>query len=171
LSDVRRIKERLERARGPLLAATEAVPAERWQEHPAPGCWSAAEVIAHLTMVEEAIQQGAEKLFAREPRPVALWRRLHIPPQLVEYRLLKAKTPLPLDSAYVGEKAALLQRIGAVRARTLAILEANGHRDLRQWRWPHPLLGSLNGESWFQMIASHEVRHTKQLREILKALQ
>lgn len=141
-----------------------------WRKQPAPNCWSAAEIIAHLIMVEERIQRDAERLFAQEPQPVALWRRLHIPPKLTEYRLVKAKTPLPLDSAYVGEKPAMLERFRAARARTLAVLEANGHRDLRRWRWPHPFLGSLDGEGWFNLIASHEVRHTKQLREILKAL-
>jgi hypothetical protein len=35
---------------------------------------------------------------------------------------------------------------------------------------PHAFLGTLNAYEWFQMIASHEVRHTKQMKEIAAAL-
>jgi len=34
---------------------------------------------------------------------------------------------------------------------------------------PHPFLGTLNLCEWFQMIASHQIRHTKQMREIAAA--
>jgi len=39
-------------------------------------------------------------------------------------------------------------------------------RDLSKYRMPHPFLGILNMYEWFQLIASHEIRHSKQMREI-----
>jgi hypothetical protein len=36
--------------------------------------------------------------------------------------------------------------------------------------WPHPFLGVLNTYEWMEMIAGHEVRHTKQMREIANSL-
>lgn len=164
------MRERLERSRAALLAATEAVAAESWRKRPAANRWSAAEVIAHLVMVETAIQKGLTKILGSEPQPVPFWRRLHIPPKLSEYRLLKAETPIPLDSSLVGEKETMLEEFRALRERTLALLEGNRDRDLSRWRFPHPFFGSLNGWTWFRVIASHEVRHTKQIREIVKAL-
>jgi hypothetical protein len=148
----------------------ERVPAALWQKCPAADRWSVAEVIGHLIMVETAIQQGFAKMLASEPQRVPFWRRLHIPPKLSEYRLLKAETPIPLDPSVVGEKETMLEEFRALRKRTLALLEANRDRDLSRWRWAHPFFGSLNGWTWFTVIASHEVRHTKQIREILKAL-
>jgi hypothetical protein len=32
--------------------------------------------------------------------------------------------------------------------------------------WPHPFLGMLNVYEWFEMIAAHQLRHTKQMKEI-----
>jgi hypothetical protein len=148
----------------------ERVPAALWQKRPAADRWSVAEVIGHLIMVETAIQQGFAKMLASEPQRVPFWRRLHIPPKLSEYRLLRAETPSPLDSSLVGEKDVMLEEFRALRKRTLALLEANRDRDLSRWRWPDPLFGSLNGWTWFTVIAYHEVRHTKQIREIVKAL-
>ncbi|MGH9861802.1 MAG: DinB family protein [Candidatus Acidiferrales bacterium] len=170
MTDVRPITEKLDRARAALLAVAENVPPEFWQKRPGPERWSAAEVIAHLTMVESAILEGAKKMMAHGPRPVPFWRRLHIPPKVSEYRLVKRQTPLPLDPAYVGEKDAMLARFRALRGETLAFLEANQAVDITRWRRTHPFFGSLNAASWFTMISHHEVRHTKQLREIVRFL-
>jgi len=149
---------------------TERVPAERWREKPAPEKWSAAEVIAHLTQVEAAIADGVEKLLRAEPQPVPFWKRLHIPPRVSRWRFFRAKTPLPLETSLLADKQTMLAQFAASRERTLKILEANCDKDLRRWRFPHPFFGSLNGYSWFKNIYHHEIRHTKQLREIVESL-
>lgn len=161
---------RLGRARSRLLEVADRIPAEVWNRRPEPERWSAAEVIAHLMMVEAAVVKGMEKLLATEPRPVAFWRRIHIPPIVNLSRLVKVKTPLPLDPALLAAKDPMLERFAALRGETLALLEANWHRNLRRWRFPHPFFGSLNGVTWIKMIAYHEARHTKQLREIERAV-
>jgi hydroxymethylpyrimidine/phosphomethylpyrimidine kinase len=43
-------------------------------------------------------------------------------------------------------------------------------RDLSKYLMPHPFLGTLNAYEWFEMIASHELRHTKQMKEIATSL-
>jgi hypothetical protein len=35
---------------------------------------------------------------------------------------------------------------------------------------PHAFLGTLDAYEWFQMIASHELRHIKQMKEIAESL-
>lgn len=161
--------QKLNQVRARLLAETERVPAQQWQTRPAPGGWSAAEVIAHLTMVEEAIVNGAHKVIQAEPRPTPFWKRLHIPPKIAEWRFPKARSPIPLDPSLLGEKRAMLERFAASRQRVLAFLEANRSRDLSRWRFPHPFFGSLNVYTWFKTIYHHEIRHTQQLREIVKS--
>lgn len=169
-STLQRIFDQLERSHAGLLAAAESIPAEGWRRHPAPEAWSAGEVLAHLTMVETAVFNGAQKVFLAEPRPVPLWKRLHLPPRLAEYRLLKARTPIPLDPSLVTDKEAMLGRYREARGKTLEFMQANQERNLGRWRWPHPLFGSLDGYAWLRMLGYHEVRHTKQLREILRAV-
>jgi len=54
--------------------------------------------------------------------------------------------------------------------RTLAFIEETRDRDLSKYSMPHPFLGTLNAYEWLQFIASHEIRHTKQMREIAGTL-
>ena len=88
----------------------------------------------------------------------------------MEARLIPRKTPIPLDPALVCEKDAMLEQLREVRARTLVFVESVRGKDLRKYHMPHPFLGTLNGYEWFQMIASHQIRHIKQLKEIAAAL-
>ncbi len=165
------IIERLNRTRAGLESAANAVPADLWRKPPRPGAWSAAEVIAHLTMVEGTITDGAARLVAGRPPIVPIWKRLHWPVRLAEWRGARRETPIPLDPNLVDEREQMLARLAGLRRRTLELLEANRGRELSAYRWPHPFFGSLNFYAWFKMVAHHEVRHTKQIREIIKSFQ
>lgn len=171
MPDVPRIIRRLDTARAGLEAAANAVPANFWQKPPRAGTWSAAEVIAHLTMVEGAITDGAIRLLRDAPRRVPLWKRLHLPPRLAGWRGMRAKTPIPLDPKLLAEREEMLARLGSLRRRTLGLLEETRDRELSAYRWPHPFFGSLNFYQWFEVVAYHEARHTRQLREIVETFQ
>ncbi len=171
MPDVAPIIERLNRVRQQFESVAGSVPADLWRKPPRPGAWSAAEVIAHLAMVETAITDGAAKLVRGAPPRVPLWKRLHAPLSLAEWRGIRRKTPIPLDPSLVSDKEAMLARLAELRRRTLALLEEHRGRDLSAYRRKHPFFGSLNYYSWFKMIAHHEARHTKQLREIVETFQ
>ena len=49
-------------------------------------------------------------------------------------------------------------------------MEECAGKPLRKYHMPHPFLGTFNLYEWFQVIASHQVRHSKQMREIAAAL-
>ena len=91
-------------------------------------------------------------------------------PHLLEARVIRRKTPLPLDHSLLGSKEEMLAELRAVRERSLAFLEETKRRDLSAYCWPHAFLGVLNIYEWFEMIAAHQLRHTKQIREIAAAL-
>lgn len=165
------IVENLARAQTEFLSAADTVPADQWRRNPSDGKWSAGEVVAHLIMVERTILRGTDKLLQKPPKPRPFFRRLHLPMVLVESRLIPRRTPIPLDPSMVGQKEEMLAQLREVRGRTLAFVEETRGRDLSQYHMPHPFLGTLNTYEWFQMIASHEVRHTKQMKEIATALQ
>ena len=60
----------------------------------------------------------------------------------------------------------MLAELRDVRERTLAFMDETKERNLGVYRWRHPFLGSLSAYEWFEMVARHQLRHEKQMREI-----
>ncbi len=164
------ILEKLAEAQTAFLCAADAIPSGQWTRKPHAEQWSAAEVVAHLVMVERTIVGSADRVTQKAPRPVPFLKRIHLPLWLVSARLIRLKSPIPLDPALLGNKEEMFGELRAARERALAFLEETSNRDLNSYRWPHPFLGSLNVYEWFEMIAAHQLRHTKQMREICARL-
>jgi uncharacterized damage-inducible protein DinB len=164
------ITENLGRAQSELLRAADAVPAEQWKTRPAEGRWSAGEVICHLSAVERAVLGRADKLLQEPPNPAPFYKRFHVPMMFVEARVIRRKAPTPLEPRAVREKEEMLAELRHVRERTLAFIEETMEHDLSKYCMAHAFLGTLNAYEWLQFIASHEVRHTKQMREIAGSL-
>jgi hypothetical protein len=164
------IVRKLDRAQVGLFRAADAIRADQWESCPGNGVWSAGEVVAHLIMVERTILGKADRTTQKPVKLTPLWKRFHLPLALVEARLIRLKTPIPLDPQLIREKEVMLGELRDVRGRTLAFLEETKNRDLSLYCWPHPFLGTLNLYEWFQMIGCHELRHTKQMQEIAATL-
>jgi DinB superfamily len=164
------ILNKLAEAQGAFFRAADAISARDWDRKPRAEMWSASEVVAHLVMVERAVVGGADRISQKAPRRVSYLKRLHLPVWLVESRIIRRKTPIPLDASLLADKEEMLAELRGMRERTLAFLEETKGRDLSAYRWPHVFLGMLNVYEWFEMIAGHEQRHTKQMREIAEHL-
>ena len=160
------ITKNLVRAEKEFLSAADAVPADHWKTKPGEDCWSAGELVCHLIMVERSVTQGAAKLLQKPAKPRPFYKRFHIPMALVESRLIRRKSPIPLDPQLICEKEKMLAQLRRIREQTMEFIEETSGRDLSKYHMAHPFLGTLNAYEWFQMIASHEVRHTKQMKEI-----
>ena len=169
MHDVNPIVEHLKKAHADFIAACREIPNDRWRSSPGNGAWSAAEVVAHLMQVEETVTSGAKKILREAPRPVSFWKRIHLPVSLAENRGFKVKSPVALDSSQVREKEEMLAKFTGLREHTVALLLSNGRTDLSAYRMPHPFFGSLHFYDWFKMLAHHETRHGKQIREIVKS--
>jgi len=152
------------------LRAADNVPANHWKTNPAEGRWSAGELVGHLITTEKAILRGVDLRLQEGPQSLPFYKRFHVPMAFVELRLVRRKTPIPTSGQMVRAKEAMLAELRQVRERTLAFIEETRGRDLSRYSLPHTFLGTLNLYEWLQMIASHEVRHTKQMREIAAAL-
>jgi hypothetical protein len=171
VASLQSISKNLACAEKRFLAAADAIPADQWSTCPAEGRWSAAELVCHLIQVERAIIKNAGKVLQRPPQPRPFSKRFHLPMALVESRLMPRKTPIPLDPSLVRGKGEMLTQLREVRQQTRAFLEEKTQgKDLRKYHMPHPFLGTFNLYQWFQVIASHQVRHSKQMREIAAAL-
>jgi uncharacterized damage-inducible protein DinB len=153
-----------------LLCAADAVASEEWKTPPSEGRWSAAELVAHLMMVERAVIGKADRVAQKPPKRVSVFKRIHIPMALVESRWIRRKSPVPVEPEMLRDKEIMLAELRTVRERSLAFLEETRGRNLGEYCWKHPALGTLNTYEWMQFIASHELRHTKQMREIAASL-
>ena len=164
------ILEKLTLSQTAFFRAADTVSAAQWSCKPRKDEWSAGELVAHLVMVERAVVGGADRISQKIPRPIPFFKRAHFPLWLVESRIIRRRSPIPLDSSLIGSKEEMLAELRAARERTLAFLDETKERDLSVYRWPHVFLGMLNIYEWFEMIAAHQQRHTKQMKEIASHL-
>ncbi|HET7106394.1 MAG TPA: DinB family protein [Candidatus Acidoferrum sp.] len=160
------IREKLRRAQGAFFRAADAIPVDKWGDCPGVNEWSAAQLVAHLVVVERGIVTRVDQLTQNSPIPIPFLKRIHLPLWLVEARVIRRKSPVPLDESLLAEKEPMLAGLRGVRERTMAFIEETERRDLSGYCWRHPFLGMLNVYEWMGMIAAHQLRHTKQVREI-----
>jgi DinB superfamily len=160
------IREKLARAQTAFFRAADTIPAEKWDKCPGANEWSAAQLVAHLVVVERGVIARVDQLTQKSPEAVPFSKRFHLPLWLVQARVIRRKSPVPLDENLMGEKEAMLAGLRSVRERTLAFISETERRDLSAYCWRHPFLGMLNAYEWMEMIAVHQLRHTKQVREI-----
>jgi hypothetical protein len=167
--NLRPLFEKLKRTRDRFESAARRVPNQQWRTPPREGSWSAAEVVAHVTMVETLMTGAAAKITRKPHLFIPIWKRLHIPVALVAWRGVRVESPIPLDTLLLDDREVMLSRLVEQRQRTISVLQSGGDTNLRRYRVQHPLLGSLHYYDWFRTLAAHEARHTKQLHEIVKA--
>jgi DinB superfamily len=136
--------QKLNRAQLGLLAAADSVSAAEWHTPPDANSWSAAHLIAHLCQVERSVLGYADRVIRKVPFHVPYMQRFHIPFLVVEKRLIRRKSPFPIDAQLLSSKESMLAELRAVRERTLSFLEETHGRDLSVYYWPHPFLGKLN---------------------------
>jgi hypothetical protein len=85
------ILDRLNRIHLQYIAATEAIPRDRWRESPGGKSWSAGEVTAHVMMAETAILAGIKKMLQKTPQNVPSIKRIHVPLPRSAWRGKKAE--------------------------------------------------------------------------------
>lgn len=161
-----RIHKKLNAAQTVFCRTADEISPEHWAQQPGPEQWSAADVVVHLVVVERGILSKADSVSQKTPLPIPFSKRWHLPLWFVEARVVRRKSPVPQDQSLLGEKEAMLATLRGVRERTIAFLAETERRDLSAYYWKHPFLGMLNAYEWMEMIAAHQLRHTKQVLEI-----
>jgi uncharacterized damage-inducible protein DinB len=140
---------KVQEAMAQLRTAAAAVPPARFAEPPAPGGWSANEVMAHVVEAGrhfgEAIVRILDGEPPGEPRDVAA----------------RDTTPRPLDewlAQLARDRDALFQRVRSAPA--TARLEAT---------IPHPFFGALNWRETLLFMRLHDLDHAGQLGKVAGA--
>lgn len=139
----------------------------------ASGGWSIADIVEHLTILEERLlklmtmmvtkaeseggQRAAEAVFT----PVSLdqfaersQREKYTAPEVVQ----------PGGGIPVSD---LLKRMQQSRAGLSALRPRLEAADLSAARYPHPAFGPLNLYEWLVLIGTHEARHLRQIEALM----
>lgn len=138
-----------------------------------PGRWSAAEIVYHLHLAENSIVRLLKKRLASgnrhdpasEDRLREEWERIR---SLVAERTNKARAPEFATPQHAPALAEAMHRLEESRQALLEVLGARTYNDLLSISMPHAFqaIGLLTGAGWLSLIAAHEERHSKQLREL-----
>ena len=163
----------LDENRAALRSAVDAIPSSHREVRPAPDRWSVAEVLEHLSRVEEQLTrllaaklaeakmtgrlepEGESGPITDKPDPAIILDRRR--------RITAGERVLPrgeMDSA--AALVALDQRRAALRD----LIVSHDGMALGAVSHPHPVLGVIDGYQWFTFIGLHEARHTAQIRDI-----
>ena len=137
---------------------------------PAENEWSVAEVIEHLCLVEGAVMGYLESKLEKPPDKVGFLAKLK-PMRIVSLRFKRLQAPERVrPSENLPPMAELLEKYDQLREKTKKICSEAGQARLGQIRFKHPYFGDMDGAAAVSMVAFHEQRHLKQIREILKKL-
>ena len=124
------------------MRAAEAVPAEDWNTMPSEGRWSAAELVAHLMMVERAVIDKADRVSQKSPKTRFFVKENSPTDGAGRKARDSAQIAGPGGPGVAGDKEDMLAELRKVRERSLAFLEETRGRDLREYCWKHPALGN-----------------------------
>jgi hypothetical protein len=166
---------RLDTARTTLRSALDAIPPAMQRQRLAADRWSAAEVLEHLTLVEQifggrivkaldAARSGLiPEAHPRAPLPDAVEQRM-------SDRVNKRQAPEPARPTGTVDVATGWATLEGNHATLRAALAACDGLALSQVTLDHPFFGTMNVYQWIELMAAHEGRHTEQIREIAAAL-
>ena len=157
----------LAQTRDGLVAATKGLSEAQLKFKPSPDRWSVAEVMEHLALIEDLINQGIFTRLPTAPAPAAGWDAAQVDAMVLAKmtdRSTKAKAPEPAVPTGRWAPAESLEHFLAARAQTVTFLKSTP--DLRAHVVSHPVFGPMDGYEWILAVASHTERHTKQILEV-----
>jgi len=173
---MKRVLKRLDRVHEKLTATVAPLPEGLFQRQPADGGWSVAQILEHLCLVEERVMKDLEKAVSRPPRKVRFVKRL-VPTSIVSLRLVRVKAPQAVNPAAKPEeviafpgKDEAIANYNRARNDLKNLCATQGNDRFRQIIFKHPFLGEIDGVAAVSFVGYHELRHYKQIREVLRKL-
>jgi len=164
---VNKIINRLDSVHQRVLEIVLPVDLDRFQRRPTENEWSIAEILDHLHLVEERVIKELEKALAGEPQKAGLLGRI-IPTSIVASRLVRVSAPKAVVPTRHPEKHTAIENLESSRKRLKELCAREGQQRLRQIVMNHPFLGRIDGTAAVSFVSYHELRHYKQIREVLR---
>lgn len=166
---MKRALKRLDSVHQKLISAISALEPNVYSQRPAEGEWSVAEIVHHLCLVEGRVTKELEAAIAREPQRVRFFRRL-IPTSIVSMRLIRVKAPKAMNPLDAPEREQAIENFDRTRSNLKTLCAAHEEERFRNLVFTHPFLGEIDGVATISFVGYHELRHYKQIREVLGKL-
>lgn len=162
--------KRLDAVHQQLASTVSAVDPALLSQRPAENEWSITEVVEHLCLVEGAVM-GYVKSKLHEPPVQVSFLKKFLPMRIVSLRVKRLQAPkIVQPSQNLPSMDELLKKYDTIRADTKEVCIKEGRERLSGVCFKHPYFGDMDGAATVSMIAYHEQRHLKQIREILRKL-
>ncbi len=171
LRQLERRIDRLERQRAALLRELHAMTPGRLVFHPAPGGWSALDLVEHLVLVEEAVLRGIPdrpptRGLADSARAAVVLPLLYL--SFARGGRFRAPTPaiLPVGGSTLPQLEARWTR---ARANLRAVLQLMGREDLSRPFFRHPVVGwltTLEGLGFLERHVAHHLHRVQRIRAL-----
>ena len=157
----------LQQTRDGVTAAVKGLSEAQLKFKPGPDRWSVAEVLEHITLVEDSIFQNVTEKVMKAPagapdRDTAKIDALIL--AALPDRSNKRQAPPQFVPTGRWTQEETLDHFLKSRAKTIAFLESTP--DLRAHVVDSPLGQPMDAYEWLLFMAGHSERHTKQILEV-----
>lgn len=170
---IRELIEHLAMHRRGIHEAVASVPPELRERKPAPDGWSVAEVIEHLSIIEQGVAAllTMHVTAARgsgvgpDPDTSSVVASYANPDALID-RTTKIAAPKRVQPTGTIDAAAGARALVQAHAAMISSLQNANGVCLGNLMQTHPVLGPLNLYHWVVALGLHDRRHAAQIREI-----
>lgn len=168
-SAMNRTLRRLDSIHSKLLVTVTPIEDPLFSQSPADNDWSIAEIVHHLCLVEDRVIKELETQLANPPQNISFLRKF-IPTSIVASRLLRVKAPKGMNPLNPPARLQVIANYDTARDRLKELCSTHGRNRLKQVIFKHPFLGEIDGTATISFLGYHELRHYKQIREVIKKL-
>jgi len=149
-----------------LAEALKGLSDAQWNFKSQPNRWSIAEIVEHLTIIEDRVKDiiaGLPQAAADSPeRDVKQMDATIVAAIPIRYPRFEAPPRVSPVGGRSGSQA--FEQLLASRARTIEAAATATH--LRGRIFPHPIFGPWDGYQWLLGVSAHCCRHTGQILEL-----
>ncbi len=174
-NSVAEIYDSIDETRARLYQRAEALSEEQSAFQPTPDVWSAANIIEHLSLIEDMMIKLFNTLLQKSEASGGARdeTQAFAPVSLDEFaeqaRREKFTAPETVRPGGQVSLAGSLAHLRASREQLRALLPRIEKIDGAKLQYPHPAFGPLNLYQWLAFIGAHEERHLRQLDKLLQA--
>ena len=161
--------KRLDSVHRKLLGAIAPLDDDLYSRRPSDSEWSVGEIVHHLYLVEDRVTKELKGAIARAPQRVGFLRRL-IPTSIVSVRLIRVKAPKAMNPLGAPVKEVAIENFDRSRESLKTLCVSQGNERFRNIIFKHPVLGAIDGVAAVSFVGYHELRHYKQIRDVLRKL-
>lgn len=162
----------LENSRDEFLSYVEKLTDQQWNFRPAPFKWTVGETAEHIALAEGLLFGAVERAMATPVNPdweTKSANKEAILDNVLAARRGKANAPEPIQPFKRNmTRAQIMTLFKEGRAKSLKFAqETDVPLKAHTLDHPFPVFGTLNAYQWLLYIPAHNLRHNKQIAEIM----